>query len=282
MTATPTFRFAPSPNGRLHLGHAYSALLNADLARAASGRLLIWLEDIDITRCRPELAEAALADLAWLGIESDGPVRRQSQHFDDYQAALDRLKAMGLLYPAFMSRADIRQAAGSTGGRDPDGVPLYPGLDRDLAKASAAEFIAAGRPFAWRLEMAEAVKRVGRLNFRDRDRGLVAAEPERWGDVILARKDVPTSYSLAVVVDDALQGVTEIVRGEDLFHATSVQRLLQALLDLPEPTYRHHRLITDEAGRKLSKSEGAAALAGLRDAGASPVDIRRLVGLPPP
>jgi glutamyl-Q tRNA(Asp) synthetase len=277
---TPTFRFAPSPNGRLHLGHAYSALLNADLARAASGRLLVRLEDIDVMRCRPEWIASTLNDLTWLGVQWETPVRRQSEHFADYQGALDRLHAMELLYPAFMSRGEINRAAGSTGLRDPDGVPFYPGLDRNLSKSEADERIASGRPFAWRLRMMEATARAGSLTFQDRERGLVVADPARWGDVILARKDVPTSYHLAVAVDDALQGVTDVVRGEDLLAATDVQRLLQALLGLPEPSYRHHRLIRDETGRKLSKSDGDASLASLRHAGATPADIRGFIGLP--
>lgn len=286
---THIFRFAPSPNGPLHLGHALSALLNFDLAASTGGRFLLRLEDIDQARCRPQFEQAIFDDLAWLGLAWEMPVRRQSEHFGDYRAALDRLSAMGLVYPAFLSRAEIRaRAAAREAAVDPDGAPFYPGDDRDLPAETAAERIAAGEPYALRLRMAEAMARTGALDFlelgQDPDaRGrLVAARPELWGDVILARKDVPTSYHLSVVVDDALQGITDVVRGEDLFHATSVHRLLQALLGLPEPTYRHHPLIRDSAGRKLSKSDGDTGLAELRAAGWSAADIRRRIGLDHP
>jgi glutamyl-Q tRNA(Asp) synthetase len=285
---TPTFRFAPSPNGVLHLGHAYSALLNSDLAQAANGRLLIRIEDIDTTRCRPEFEDAILDDLAWLGLIWEKPVRRQSEHFDAYAAALERLKAMNLVYPSFMSRAEIRAAtADPDWPRDPDGAPLYPALDRDLDPAVAAKRIANGEPFAWRLRMEEAIARVGSLTFTEMgsgpngETGEILAEPGRWGDVELARKETPTSYHLAVVVDDAGQCVTDIVRGCDLFHATSVHRLLQALLGLPAPHYRHHGLILDASGRKLSKSDGATGLDALRAAGMTPAQIRSRIGLPP-
>ncbi|MBB5753630.1 tRNA glutamyl-Q(34) synthetase GluQRS [Prosthecomicrobium pneumaticum] len=274
------FRFAPSPNGPLHLGHALSALLNAERARQAGGRLLLRIEDIDTIRCRPEYEAAIRDDLAWLGIAHETPPRRQSEHFDDYRAALDRLTAMGLVYPAFLSRAQTKaHAADPAFPRDPDGAPLYPGTDRDLDAADAADRIAAGRPYALRLKMAEAVRRAGPLDWSEREEGRVPADPARWGDVVLARKETPTSYHLSVVVDDALQGVTDIVRGRDLYHATSVHRLLQTLLGLPQPAYEHHRLILGADGRKLSKSEGARALGALRAEGATPEDIRRLVGL---
>ena len=285
---TRTFRFAPSPNGELHLGHAYSALLNGDLAREAGGRLLIRMEDIDVTRCRPEFEASILGDLAWLGLEWETPVRRQSEHFDAYATALDRLKAMDLVYPSFLSRAEIRAATVTPHWpRDPDGAPLYPGLDRDLSAEAASERIASGVPYAWRLRMDAALARTGPLAFHETGRGpggetgTITADPARWGDVVIARKEIPTSYHLSVVVDDALQGITDVVRGEDLFHATSVHRLLQALLDLPEPRYRHHGLIRDGEGRKLSKSEGAAGLDQLRRAGATPTDIRARIGLQP-
>jgi len=285
---TRIFRFAPSPNGDLHLGHAYSALLNGDLAREAGGRLLIRMEDIDVTRCRPEFEASILEDLAWLGLAWEQPVRRQSEHFDAYAAALDRLKAMDLVYPSFLSRAEIRAAtADPDWPRDPDGAPLYPGFDRDLPAEAASAKIASGMPYAWRLKMDAALAYVGPLTFQETGRGpngetgAVAADPARWGDVVIARKEIPTSYHLSVVVDDALQGISDVVRGEDLFHATSVHRLLQTLLGLPEPRYRHHGLIRDAAGRKLSKSEGATGLRQLREAGMTPADIRARVGLQP-
>ena len=285
---TRIFRFAPSPNGELHLGHAYSALLNGDLAREAGGRLLIRMEDIDVTRCRREFEASILEDLAWLGLAWEQPVRRQSEHFDAYAAALDRLKAMDLVYPSFLSRAEIRAAtADPDWPRDPDGAPLYPGFDRDLSAKAASAKIASGMPYAWRLNMDAALARTGPLAFRETGRGpdgetgAISADPARWGDVVIARKEIPTSYHLSVVVDDALQGISDVVRGEDLFHATSVHRLLQTLLGLPEPRYRHHGLIRDAAGRKLSKSEGATGLRQRRQAGMTPADIRARVGLQP-
>lgn len=288
--APPVFRFAPSPNGLLHLGHAYSALLNFDRARETGGRLLLRIEDIDATRCRPEYETAIYDDLAWLGIAWETPVRRQSEHLAVYRAALEKLFALGLVYPAFESRAEIarlaaaREAAGPW-PRDPDGAPLYPGDAKSLSAGERDRLIASGVPYALRLDMAAACRRVAGLTWNelgegpDGERGIVAARPEAWGDVILARKETPTSYHLSVVVDDALQGISEVVRGQDLFHATSVHRLLQVLLDLPEPAYRHHALILDEAGRKLSKSDRSTGLRELRADGATPAGIRRLVGL---
>lgn len=286
---TRIFRFAPSPNGPLHLGHAYSACLNFDLARTAGGRFLLRIEDIDAARCRPEFETAILGDLDWLGLSWEEPVRRQSEHFADYEAALARLDAMGLVYPAFLSRAEIRaHTASPSWPRDPDGAPLYPGDERDLPRDEAEARIAAGEPYALRLDMNEAVHRAGPLTFAEAghgpegETGRLDTDPARWGDVILARKEVPTSYHLSVVVDDALQGITDVVRGQDLFHATAVHRLLQALLGLQEPVYRHHPLIRDAAGRKLAKSDGDTGLAELRREGASPGDIRRRIGLSQP
>jgi len=276
------FRFAPSPNGYLHLGHALSALLNADRARASGGRLLLRIEDIDETRCRPEYEAAIYEDLRWLGFAWEEPVRRQSKHFADYRAALAHLDAMSLVYPSFESRAEI--AALAT-GRDPDGAPLYPGTAKTMTAAERNERIASGAPYALRLDMAAALARVPRLAWEETgagpsgETGTVVADPAAWGDVILARKDTPTSYHLAVVVDDAAQGVTDVVRGRDLFHATSVHRLLHALLGLPAPRYHHHRLLLDADGRKLSKSTQATGLRELRAQGLTPTDIRRLVGL---
>lgn len=286
--APPVFRFAPSPNGLLHLGHAYSALLNFDRAREAGGRLLLRIEDIDATRCRPEFETAIDEDLAWLGIVWETPVRRQSEHLADYRSALERLAALGLVYSAFESRAEIAKLVAARDGpwpRDPDGAPIYPGDAKSLSAGERARLIASGAPYALRLDMGGACRRVAGLTWNelgegpDGECGVVQARPEAWGDVILARKETPTSYHLSVVVDDALQGVSEVVRGQDLFHATSVHRLLQALLGLPEPVYRHHALILDGEGRKLSKSSRSTGLRELRAAGASPCGIRRLVGL---
>jgi glutamyl-Q tRNA(Asp) synthetase len=280
-TTPPVFRFAPSPNGYLHLGHALSALLNADMARAAGGRLLVRIEDIDAARCRPEYEAAIYEDLAWLGIAWEEPVRRQSEHFDGYRAALARLEALGLVYPSFESRAEIAAlvAAREPWPRDPDGAPLYPGDAKAMRAPERKRRMAAGEPYALRLDMPAAMARAGKLTWTETDQGLVVADATAWGDVILARKDTPTSYHLAVVVDDAAQGVTDVVRGRDLFHATSVHRLLQTLLDLPGPRYRHHRLILDADGNKLSKSTAATGLRELRAQGVTPVDIRRRVGL---
>jgi glutamyl-Q tRNA(Asp) synthetase len=287
----PVFRFAPSPNGYLHLGHAYSALLNFDLVKSSGGRFLLRIEDIDATRCRPEYEAAIHEDLAWLGIAWETPVRRQSEHLADYREAVEKLIAEGLVYPSFETRGEIaklaaRREADAPWPRDPDGVPLYPGEAKWLAPDARARKIESGVPFALRLDMAAACARAGALGWVEHGRGpdgktgTVAARPQAWGDVILARKEMPTSYHLAVVIDDALQGVTEVVRGVDLFWSTSVHRLLQALLGLPAPAYRHHRLVLDGEGRKLSKSTQATGLRELRARGTTPADIRHLVGLP--
>jgi glutamyl-Q tRNA(Asp) synthetase len=288
----PVFRFAPSPNGYLHLGHARSALLNFDLARKCGGSLLLRIEDIDATRCRPEYEAAIYEDLEWLGITWQTPVRRQSEHLAVYRDALDRLAALGLVYPSFESRAEIARLAAQREAvgpwpRDPDGAPLYPGSAKSRSSGERARLLQSGAPYALRLDMAAARARAGELAWTeqgegpDGETGTVAAQPQAWGDVILARKETPTSYHLSVVVDDALQGATDVVRGQDLFWSTSVHRLLQRLLDLPQPVYRHHRLVLDGAGQKLSKSTKATGLRELRNEGATPADIRRLVGLPP-
>ena len=287
-----TFRFAPSPNGDLHLGHAYSALLNQKLADATGGRLLLRIEDIDTTRCTPQFEAGVLADLKWLGLGWKQPVRRQSEHFAEYQAVLDRLIRDELVYPAFMSRGEIRafitdtEERGRDWPRDPDGVPLYPAADKSLTAKERKRRIAENAPFAWRLDSDAARARVGKdlswAEFVDETflaTRPVEARPQDWGDVIVARRDIPTSYHLAVVIDDALQGASHIVRGQDLFSATGVQRLLQDLLGLPQPAYFHHRLILGPDGRKLSKSLGDTGLAALRNSGASPDDVRRMVGL---
>ena len=286
----PVFRFAPSPNGYLHLGHAYSALLNADLTRQAGGRFLLRIEDIDTARCKPEFEAAVYEDLAWLGIAWEEPVRRQSEHLSEYREALAKLAARGLVYPSFESRAEIaklvaQREADAHWPRDPDGAPLYPGAAKLLSSDERARWLESGVPYALRLDMAAACAQAGDLGWIEHgegpkgETGVVAARPEAWGDVILARKETPTSYHLSVAIDDALQGVTEVVRGEDLFWSTSVHRLLQRLLGLPQPSYRHHRLILDGEGRKLSKSTEATALRELRARGTTPADIHRLVGL---
>jgi glutamyl-Q tRNA(Asp) synthetase len=286
----PVFRFAPSPNGYLHLGHALSALLNFDMARAAGGRLLLRIEDIDETRCRPEYERAILDDLAWLGIEWEQPVRRQSEHLNDYRAALARLEAQELLYPSFESRADIaalvaeRERAGAW-PRDPDGAPIYPRNARSIAPSERKRRIEAGERYALRLDMAAAMACAGAISWTETgqgpsgETGMVRVAPAAWGDLVLARKETPTSYHLSVVLDDALQGVTHVVRGQDLFFSTSVHRLLQTLLGLPAPAYDHHRLLLDADGRKLSKSTQATGLRELRARGATPADIRRMAGL---
>ncbi len=291
MNTPPVFRFAPSPNGYLHLGHALSALLNADLARASGGRLLLRIEDIDRTRCKPQYEQAIYEDLAWLGFAWEQPVRRQSEHFDAYRDALAKLAAEGLVYPSFESRGDIAQMVtvrGDDWPRDPDGAPVYPGRREDKSDAERKARMEAGEPYALRLDMAAAVARAGNLTWSEQgqgpggETGIVNAAPQAWGDVILARKETPTSYHLSVVVDDALQGVTRIVRGQDLFWSTSVHRLLQSLLGLPAPEYRHHWLVRDPGGRKLSKSTQATALRSLRAGGVTPADIRRMFELPEP
>ncbi|MER8791068.1 tRNA glutamyl-Q(34) synthetase GluQRS [Mesorhizobium sp. M0983] len=287
-----TFRFAPSPNGELHLGHAYSALLNQAMAKAAGGRLLLRIEDIDTTRCTPEFEAGIFRDLKWLGLGWEEPVRRQSEHFAEYQAMLERLIEEELVYPAFMSRSEIRafiadsEKRGRDWPRDPDGVPLYPAADKALPASERKRRIVEGAPFAWRLDVDAAMARVGRdltwAEYTDEtlsEARRVEAHPQDWGDVVVARREIPTSYHLAVTMDDALQGVSHVVRGQDLYSATSVQRLLQQLLGLPQPAYFHHRLILGPDGRKLSKSLGDTGLAAQRKAGASPDDVRRLVGL---
>jgi glutamyl-Q tRNA(Asp) synthetase len=272
-------RFAPSPNGYLHLGHAFSALTAFDAARAVGGRCLLRLEDVDVARSRPELEAAIYEDLEWLGLEWETPVRRQSEHFAAYAATLDRLEARGLLYPCFCTRSEIANAL--TAPHGPEGA-VYPGTCRGLEPAERAERLASGRPYARRLDLAAALAAVGALAFRESG-ARVAVEPARLraeiGDVVLARKDVPASYHVAVVHDDALQGVTHVIRGADLAFATPLHRVLQALLDLPVPDYRHHRLVTDAAGKRFAKRDGAATLRALRAAGVTAAEVRARVGL---
>lgn len=295
--AVPVFRFAPSPNGHMHLGHALSAILNFDTAKDCDGRFLLRLEDIDTTRCTSALERDLLEDLRWLGLDWEEPILRQSEHFEDYALVLKTLNDLGLTYRAYLTRAEIKryvneqEAAGTKWPRDPDGTPLYPGdhrvLNEDQHRAREisdppyairlnmrAALGLVGKPLTWFEGCADATTRVPSARFGGQT---VAADPARWGDVILARKDTPTSYHVSVVVDDARQGITDVMRGRDLYHATSVQRLLQTLLSLPEPRYHHHRLLLSEDGRKLSKSDRDTSLRELRVQGVSPSDIRRRI-----
>ncbi|MGU3536228.1 tRNA glutamyl-Q(34) synthetase GluQRS [Methylobacterium sp. A54F] len=286
-----TFRFAPSPNGRLHLGHAYSALLNETLARRHDAALLLRIEDIDPVRSRPELVGAIHADLDWLGLRFPEPARRQSAHMPAYRAALHGLAERGLAYPCFCTRGAIaaRAAAEAEAGRplprDPDGVPHYPGTCRDLPPEVAAGRCAAGEPHAWRLALDRALAAApGPHRYRtfavDGSEGWAMAAPERWGDALIGRRDVPTSYHLAVVHDDAEQAVTHVVRGRDLEAATDLHVLLQALLGLPSPAYHHHALILAPDGTKLAKSKGSPSLADLRAEGTEPAALRAQLGFP--
>jgi glutamyl-Q tRNA(Asp) synthetase len=268
-------RFAPSPTGLLHLGHAASALTGWTRARRAAGRFLLRIEDIDRARCRQEFDAAILEDLAWLGLDWEQPVRRQSEHLDDYRAALARLDGMDLLYPCFCTRKDIAAAASAPHG--PDG-PIYPGTCRGLAKEEQSSRIAANLPYAMRLDVTTAAALAGPLTWRERESGAIAVTPGLFGDVVLARKDIATSYHLAVTVDDDLQGITLVTRGQDLFEATHIHRLLQALLGLAEPEYHHHRLLTDERGRRLAKRDDARSLRSLRQAGHTPAKVRAMAG----
>lgn len=288
MPARPVFRFAPSPNGELHLGHALSALVGFAAAREAGGRFLLRIEDIDTGRTRPEYVAGIFEDLRWLGLAWEEPVLLQSTRFAAYAEAARRLQAMGLLYPCFATRAEI-EAAAVGGATDPDGAPIYPGLYKGRDTADIERRKAKAEPFALRIDMDKALAAVrARLGERqltfcelgeDGRPETIAAEPALWGDAVIVRKDTPSSYHLAVVVDDAWQGVTHVTRGRDLYAATHLHRLLQVLLDLPEPLYRHHRLITDTQGRKLAKSARDTSLRCLRESGRTVAEVRRLVGL---
>ena len=267
-------RFAPSPTGFLHLGHIRSAWEGWHTARAADGRFLLRSEDIDRGRCRAEFDTAIREDLAWLGLQWDGPVRRQSQHFADYRAALAQLDAAGLLYPCFCTRKEIQAEIARAGGAPHgDDGPVYPGTCKHLATDQRTRRIDAGADYALRLDVAAAMGRTSALEWADHGHRIAAA-PEALGDVVLARKDVPTSYHLAVTVDDALQGVSLVTRGVDLFAATHIHRLLQALLDLPTPDYRHHPLLTDASGRRLAKRDLALTVRQMRAAGMTAAEIR--------
>jgi glutamyl-Q tRNA(Asp) synthetase len=264
-------RFAPSPTGRLHLGHAYSALFAWRKARDAGGRFLLRIEDIDRARCRDEFVAGIEDDLRWLGLDWDGAARRQSEHFADYRAALDRLDALGLIYPCFCTRADIARAASAPHGAD----AIYPGTCRDLADNERSRRIDAGAAYALRLDVERAFERTGPLDWVDEGLGTVEANPLSLGDVVLARKDTPASYHLAVTVDDAIQGVTLVTRARDLFPATHIHRLLQALLALPVPRWHHHKLLTDAEGKRFAKRDRAMTL---RASSMTADQVRELVG----
>jgi glutamyl-Q tRNA(Asp) synthetase len=275
-------RFAPSPTGRLHLGHAHAAIFAWRAARQAAGRFLLRIEDIDPVRCRPEFTDAILEDLAWLGLDWDGEVRVQSRHLPEYRAALEALAARGLLYPCFCSRADIARefAASGSAPHGPNG-PLYPGTCRRLSAAERAARIAAGEAHAWRLDMAAALAAVPEpLTFDESGEGRIPCDPAQFGDAVLGRKDVPASYHLAVTHDDALQGVTLVTRGADLKPATHLHRLLQTLMGWPEPAYAHHPLLLGPDGKRLAKRDRAVTLADLRKAGHSPAEVRAMAGFP--
>ncbi len=272
-------RFAPSPTGFPHLGHAYAALVAWRMARAGGGRFLLRMEDIDPSRCRPAYAAAICQELRWLGLDWDGPVRVQSRHLDDYQTVLDTLRARGLLYPCFCSRADIAReiAASVTAPHAPDGSPVYPGICRDLPAGRAAGRVAAGERFVLRLDMTRAIATVSQLlTFEESGQGMVTCDPAAFGDIVLARKDAPASYHLCVTHDDALQGVTCVTRGIDLKPSTDIHRLLQVLMGWPAPLYAHHSLLTDASGRRLAKRDGAVSLRELRESGRLPGDVIRL------
>lgn len=268
-----TTRFAPSPTGYLHLGHAFAAV--TAWRAAAGGRFLLRLEDIDPARCRPEYAAAIEEDLGWLGLQWEAPVRVQSRHLPDYRAVLEGLRARGLLYPCFCTRAEIaREIAGAGAApHGPDG-PLYPGICRTLSEADRAARIASGVPFAWRLDMARALEAVAAtLTFEEAGEGRIVCDPAQFGDVVLGRKDVPASYHLCVTHDDAVQGVTLVTRAGDLKPATHLHRLLQALHGWPAPRYAHHRLLTGPDGTRLAKRDHAATLRDMRAQGATPADV---------
>lgn len=285
----PVFRFAPSPNGRLHLGHAFSALTTYRLARRAGGRFILRMEDIDVGRTRSQFVDGIFEDLEWLGLTWEEPVLRQSERFPAYQDAAERLRMRGVLYPCAATRKEISSRLGAGGGRDPDGAPLYqPQCGYKPNATHAPPCWLKDRPSAWRIHVPNALAVLRQsgcdhpITYRFWDEpnhfSSIAADPLRWGDAVIVRKDFPASYHLAVVVDDAFQGVTHVTRGQDLEAATDLQVLLQALLGLPQPVYHHHRLIRDASGRKLSKSAGDTSLAALRASGVSAAEIRERLG----
>ncbi len=288
----PVFRFAPSPNGHLHLGHAYSAIFTFEAAVAAGGEFLLRIEDIDPLRCRQEYENAIYEDLAWLGLKWQRPVRRQSEHMDEYKAALAKLAAMGVLYPCFASRREIKDALRQNPAhtKDPDGAALYPGIYKNYPADKAELLMAEGKAFNMRLDMERAIslarQKTGKtITFFEEgegpagEYGKLEINPAMWGDTIIARKDIPTSYHLSVVVDDALQGISHVTRGQDLFYAAHIHRLLQVLLELPAPRYHHHNLVMDMSGRRLSKSDSDTSLKTLRKQGCTPANIRMRIGL---
>ena len=274
-------RFAPSPTGYLHIGHAYSALFAWEAARRSGGCFVLRIENIDETRCLDAFEQATIDDLAWLGITSDVPIRRQADEFAAYEAALSVLSRRDLIYPCFCTRKQIRAEVEESGRapHGPSGEVLYPGICRHLADEERDYRIANGEPFAWRLNVDAAMAQTGPLRWYDCRAGWVDCRPDLLGDVVLGRKDTPTSYHLAVTVDDAIQGVNLVTRGEDLYHATHIHRLLQALLDLPAPRWYHHNLVADSRGQRLAKRNRAITLRHLRDLGKSPADVWKLLGL---
>jgi len=278
----PIFRFAPSPNGDLHLGHAFSALITQKLARQVGGKLLLRIEDIDIVRCTPEAIKLMLDDLKWIGFDWDEKPRKQSQYFDEYGDVLTKLKNDGLIYPCFCTRSEIK--ANATGTKDPDGAPLYPGTCKHFTEEKRARLMHQDKAYALRLDMEKALEQVGDLTWEEFDEDLgshetIKVDGAAWGDVVLARKYTPTSYHLSVVLDDADQGITHVTRGKDLYEATSVHRVLQALLELPEPKYMHHGLILDDEDKKLSKSKKSLSLHALKGRDWTPDQIRAQLGL---
>ena len=279
MILTPVTRFAPSPTGFLHLGHAHSALFAWRAAGHDARHFLLRIEDVDLARCRPEFEAAIFEDLAWLGMAWEEPVWRQSEHMADYTQGLDRLDRLGLLYPCFCTRKEIRAeiAGAARAPHGPEG-PLYPGTCRSLSEDQRQDRRNAGAPYALRLDMAAAVAQAGPLTWTEREQGEIAADPMSLGDVVLARKEIATSYHLAVTLDDAAQGVTLVTRGADLFHTSHVHRLLQALFELPVPEWHHHALIAGPDGERLAKRHDALAIRSLRQAGKTPAEVRALAG----
>ncbi len=273
-------RFAPSPTGLLHLGHVYSAFFAAETARAVDGCFLLRIDDIDLTRCQPKFETAILEDLAWLGLEWEQPVRRQSDHWNDYIAALGQLRGMNVVYPCFCTRQEIRREIERVGAA-PHGRehPIYPGICRHLADDERKGRMVAGTPFALRLDVMQAAEICGPLYFEDHARGRIDVDPAHQGDVVVARKDIAISYHLAVVVDDALQGVTCVTRGEDLLDATHIQRMLQKLLGMSAPDYAHHRLLVGADGKRLAKRDKAKTIRALREEGFTPGDVRAMCGI---